>query len=84
MQTNNLKKEALAYRQGDAAVEVVPTKPYSTQRICDTVLVWPGYEAIAENPQTCTRTPPKKFGGGDQQRNRGPGWGTSVPKPASL
>ena len=34
MQTNNLKKEALEYhaRERRGKVEVVPTKPYSTQR----------------------------------------------------
>ena len=56
MQTNNLKKEALAYhaKERRGKVEVVPTKPYSTQR--DLSLAYsPGVaepcKAIAENPQ---------------------------------
>ena len=56
MQTNNLKKEALEYhaRERRGKVEVVPTKPYSTQR--DLSLAYsPGVaepcKAIAENPQ---------------------------------
>ena len=56
MQTNNLKKEALEYhaRERRGKVEVVPTKPYSTQR--DLSLAYsPGVaepcKAIADNPQ---------------------------------
>jgi malate dehydrogenase (oxaloacetate-decarboxylating)(NADP+) len=56
MQTNNLKKEALAYhaKERRGKVEVVPTKPYRTQR--DLSLAYsPGVaepcKAIAENPQ---------------------------------
>ncbi len=56
MQTNNLKKEALEYhaRERRGKVEVVPTKPYSTQR--DLSLAYsPGVaepcKAIAENKQ---------------------------------
>ena len=56
MQTNNLKKEALAYhaKERRGKVEVVPTKPYSTQR--DLSLAYsPGVaepcKAIAEHPQ---------------------------------
>ena len=56
MQTNNLKKEALEYhaRERRGKVEVVPTKPYSTQR--DLSLAYsPGVAepciAISENPQ---------------------------------
>jgi malate dehydrogenase (oxaloacetate-decarboxylating)(NADP+) len=56
MQTNNLKKEALEYhaRERRGQVEVVPTKPYSTQR--DLSLAYsPGVaepcKAIADNPQ---------------------------------
>ena len=55
MQTNNLKKEALAYhaRERRGKVEVIPTKPYSTQR--DLSLAYsPGVaepcKAIADNP----------------------------------
>ena len=55
MQTNNLKKEALAYhaRERSGKVEVIPTKPYSTQR--DLSLAYsPGVaepcKAIADNP----------------------------------
>ena len=56
MQTNNLKKEALEYHARDrrGKIEVVPTKPYSTQR--DLSLAYsPGVaepcKAIADNPQ---------------------------------
>ena len=56
MQTNNLKKEALEYhaRERRGKVEVVPTKPYSTQR--DLSLAYsPGVaepcKAIADSPQ---------------------------------
>ena len=56
MQQNNLKREALDYhaRERRGKVEVVPTKPYSTQR--DLSLAYsPGVaepcKAIAENPQ---------------------------------
>ena len=56
MQQNNLKREALEYhaRERRGKVEVVPTKPYSTQR--DLSLAYsPGVaepcKAIAENPQ---------------------------------
>ena len=56
MQQNNLKREALEYhaRERRGKVEVIPTKPYSTQR--DLSLAYsPGVaepcKAIAENPQ---------------------------------
>ena len=56
MQQNNLKREALEYhaRERRGKVEVVPTKPYSTQR--DLSLAYsPGVAepciAISENPQ---------------------------------
>ena len=56
MQQNNLKREALEYhaRERRGKVEVVPTKPYSTQR--DLSLAYsPGVAepcmAIAEEPQ---------------------------------
>ena len=90
MQQNNLKREALEYhaRERRGKVEVVPTKPYSTQR--DLSLAYsPGVAepcmAIAEEPQDVYKYTAK--GNWSRSSATAPrcwGWATSGRRRASL